>query len=179
MPGGRVSVREARPDERRGAADLTAAAYQEYAGHYGARWDGYLGTLRRTVETSAATHLVAELDGDLVGSVLLFMPGADAGYPGAPALTRPEVRFLAVAPGFRGRRIGEALMRAVCLHASAAGSTEVRLHTLEFMAAARDLYRRLGFMRAPETDVRSPMGAVAEGYRLALSHVTGNDRGTR
>jgi hypothetical protein len=36
------------------------------------------------------------------------------------------------------------------------------------MATAIDLYRRMGFVRAPELDFQPPGAELVEGFRLAL-----------
>src|SRR5262249_53170065 len=53
---------------------------------------------------------VAEREGSIVGSVLLFPPAADAYGGAAGNVDCPEVRLLAVAPDARGQGIGGALM---------------------------------------------------------------------
>jgi ribosomal protein S18 acetylase RimI-like enzyme len=56
------------------------------------------------------------------------------------------VHWVAVDPGHRGRRLGEALL-AAALHAmKARGHTEAFLNTNPALAAAVQLYERLGFV---------------------------------
>ncbi|MDQ2907557.1 MAG: GNAT family N-acetyltransferase [Chloroflexota bacterium] len=55
-------------------------------------------------------RIVAESEGAIVGSVLLYPPLAQA-YPGAEVgASWPEVRLLAVAPAARGQGVASALM---------------------------------------------------------------------
>lgn len=65
-----------------------------------------------------------------------------------------EVRMLAVAQAARRRGIAEALTRAAMLEAVRVGARGIVLSTLEAMTGAHRLYRRLGFVRAPDRDWR-------------------------
>src|SRR5690606_22036723 len=114
-------------------------------------------------------RIVAERDGGLVGSVLLFPPALDA-YGGAveAEIAWPEVRLLAVAPAERGRGVGTALVRECARRARRAGATALGLHTSGSMRIAIHLYERLGFVRAPRYDFRPPGGELVTAYRLDL-----------
>ena len=80
----------------------------------------------------------------------------------------PEVRLLAVAPAGRGRGVGEGLMRECVRRARARGAPILALHTTDMMRTAMRLYGRLGFVRAPELDVRVAPSLTVKGYRLDL-----------
>jgi ribosomal protein S18 acetylase RimI-like enzyme len=171
MTGGDLELGDARPGDRARIAELTVAAYREYAEILGPFWEGYRASIVATVgEPSAAEQRVAMLAGALVGSVLLYPAGAVwvAGVDGERILDAPEARLLAVAPEARGRGVGEALMRE-CIHrARAAGAGSITLHTMPMMAAAMRLYERLGFARDPALDFDPVPGATVDGYRLLL-----------
>jgi ribosomal protein S18 acetylase RimI-like enzyme len=49
------------------------------------------------------------------------------------------------------------------------GATELGLHTSRSMAAAMRMYRRMGFVRAPDHDFQPPGAELVEGYRLPLT----------
>ena len=116
----------------------------------------------------SAERFVAEVEGEVVGTVLLFPPAADA-YAGAIDRARwPEVRLLAVAPRWRGSGAAQALMDACVRRAREMGATALGLHTSRSLAAAVRLYRRMGFVRAPEHDFQPAGAEVVEGYRLDL-----------
>jgi ribosomal protein S18 acetylase RimI-like enzyme len=72
------------------------------------------------------------------------------------------MRMLAVKPGSRGRGHGILLTEACRRRAHDLEIGAIFLYTGTFMAAARRLYEKLGFKRAPEFD-RNP-GPIA--YRL-------------
>ena len=81
-------------------------------------------------------------------------------WPGGVA----SIRLLAVQPGSRGRGYGRLLTQACLNRARELQIHSIFLFTGTFMAAARRLYEKLGFKRAPEFD-RDP-GPIA--YRLDL-----------
>jgi GNAT superfamily N-acetyltransferase len=166
-----MTIREARPDDRDAIQVLTLAAYGEYAPRMPRYWDGYRRNILSTLaEPAPATQLVAEEDGALLGTVLLYptgivLPGAD---PGQPKRSWPEVRLLAVAPAARGRGVGAALMQECVRRARAWGAPALALHTTPMMAAAVRLYERLGFAPAHELDLEVAPGLIVSGYRLDL-----------
>ena len=165
-----VRVRSARDDERAAVRDVTLAAYDEYATIMpGPFWTGYRRHLASTLDAETpADRIVAEQNGVVVGSVLLFPPGADAYGKAAAGSTWPEVRLLAVVPEARGSGVGAALMDECVRRARRAGAAVLGLHTMDVMQAAVRMYARMGFVRAPERDV-DIQGVLVKGYRLDLA----------
>jgi ribosomal protein S18 acetylase RimI-like enzyme len=88
--------------------------------------------------------------GTLLGTVTWCPP--DSPYRELAGPDESEFRALAVAPAGRGRGIGEALVRHCIDLAEASGSVAIVISTAVWMASAHRLYRRLGFVRAPERD---------------------------
>lgn len=163
-------IRDARADERAAIAQLTLAAYAEYATIMAPdAWAGLAQAVRTALASDAAAErIVAEQDGALVGSVLLYPPQVDT-YHGALAPTSvPEVRLLAVAPHARGLGVGRALMHECIERARRAGATELGLHTSDSLRVAVHLYERLGFVRAPAYDFQPNGAEIVKGYRLPL-----------
>ena len=76
--------------------------------------------------------------------------------------------MLAVAPEARGKRIGEALVRACIERAMNDGARAVVLWSQPTMPAAHRLYERLGFVRAPERDQEDVRGFTRLVFRKSL-----------
>jgi GNAT superfamily N-acetyltransferase len=163
-----VTLREARPGDRDAIVDVTLAAYQEYATQMSI-WAPYRQNILATLANPRpATQLVAERDGTIVGTVLLY-PASPAGAAAAPGQGRwPEVRLLAVAPSARGQGVAHALMQECVRRAREAKADALTLHTMSAMRAALRLYTRMGFQPAPELDFQPAPGFTVNGYRLTL-----------
>jgi GNAT superfamily N-acetyltransferase len=165
-------IRDARADERAAIASLTLAAYAEYATVMApSAWAGLAQAVRTALATTDENveRIVAEHNGELVGSVLLYPPQVDM-YHGALAPTSaPEVRLLAVAPAERGQGVGRALMHECIERARRAGATELGLHTSDSLRVAVQLYERMGFVRAPEYDFQPDGAELVKAYRLLLA----------
>jgi GNAT superfamily N-acetyltransferase len=118
-----------------------------------------------------ADRIVAEQDGDLLGSVLLYPPAAKAYGSAGLSVAWPEVRLLAVVPAARGHGVGKALMEECIRRARGAGASALGLHTMDIMQAAMRMYEGMGFVRVPDNDFTPVPGVVVKGYRLDLVHI--------
>lgn len=166
-----VTIRDARPGDRETIHALTLTAYSELASVMAPdAWAGLDGAVRTAleVEGEGVERIVAERDGEIVGSVMLFAPAADA-YGGlAERASWPELRLLAVAPTARGAGVGQALVDECVRRARESGARELGLHTSESLRAAVRMYERMGFERAPEYDFRPEGAELVMAYRLPL-----------
>jgi ribosomal protein S18 acetylase RimI-like enzyme len=167
-----VSVRDARPADRDTIRALTLTAYSEFATVMTPRvWAGLDGTVRSAleVEGDGVERIVAERDGEIVGSVMLYAPSTNA-YAGVRVKQAgwPELRLLAVAPTARGAGVGRALVEECVRRARESGACELGLHTSDTLQAAVRMYERMGFVRAPEYDFRPGRGELVKAYRLPL-----------
>jgi ribosomal protein S18 acetylase RimI-like enzyme len=145
-----VTVRAAHTGEYDRVGTLTIAAYRTLPVDH--LWNGYDVEILDTAERAkAASILVADADGTVVGAVTYVgdssSPWSEWTEPG-----EAQFRLLAVDPSARGAGVGEALVRA-CLREASAADQRVVIHTTPWMAAARRMYERLGFVRRPERDV--------------------------
>jgi ribosomal protein S18 acetylase RimI-like enzyme len=172
MMGAEPRLRDAREDELDEVRALTRVAYAEFAEVMEpAAWVGLAGAVHEALrERRPGVHwIVAELEGRLVGSVMLYPPAVRAygGLTDEP-LAAPELRLLSVRPEARGTGIGEALVRECVRRAREMGAAELGLHTSRSMEAAIRMYERLGFERAPERDFQPPGAELVTGYRLPI-----------
>ena len=102
----------------------------------------------RKLRVNPEWFLVAEADGELVGTVM-------AGYEGH----RGWINYLAVAPGARRRGVGRALLAEAEQRLRAAGCPKINLQVRPDNPAAIAFYERIGF---------AVEGAVSLGKRLEL-----------
>jgi ribosomal protein S18 acetylase RimI-like enzyme len=162
-------IRDVRPDEYAAVGELVVDVYRTIIPGL----DEYADELRNVAERIHAGVLVwvAEEGGALAGTVS-HVPG-----PGPYAeFNDPHgagIRMLAVLPEFQGRGIGEALVQACLERARADGRERVYLDTTEWMEAARRLYERLGFARAPELDWEPATGVRLRKYVYELEQSPG------
>lgn len=116
----------------------------EYAAlpHTAGRWttmDADVAALPHPFVAPAGVLLIASADDEALGCGALI-----ALEPGVGELKRMYVR-----PDARGRGVGEALLRALLMHAGRLGFDRVRLDTAPELLAAQSLYRRYGFTAIP------------------------------
>lgn len=171
-------IRDARDDEREVMQSVTVAAYEEYAAVMSKPfWEEYRQHILMTLgKVESAERVVAEREGIVIGSVLLY-PSIAGIYPAPIRVDTdwPEVRLLAVAPEARGQGVGTALMDECEQRARSAGATILGLHTADMMQAAMRMYERRGFIRVPELDFYPGEGIHVKGYRRSLINHTDDE----
>jgi ribosomal protein S18 acetylase RimI-like enzyme len=159
-----TQIREAGAGELDEVENLVKAAYREFQLLMPeAVWSGWMDNIRETLQAPEGMVLVAEGQGRIQGAVK-FYPDASQAHQGQWPAGAASIRLLAVRPGSRGRGYGVRLTEACLGRARALKIDTIFLYTGTFMAAARHIYEKLGFQRAPEFD-RDP-GPIA--YRLDL-----------
>jgi ribosomal protein S18 acetylase RimI-like enzyme len=145
-----IEIRSARPEEFDRVGRLTVDAYRLLEVDH--LWGGYEAWILDTASRAAdAEILVAAADAKVVGAVTYVGDSRSA----SSEWTEPgeaQFRLLAVDAAARGQGIGEQLVRE-CLARAAATGQAICIHTTQWMPAARRMYDRLGFVRAPERDV--------------------------
>ena len=113
--------------------------------------------------------IVAEIDGELVGSVVLFPPKIKAYEGFGGVLEHAEIRMLAVPKSVRGRGVASALVTECINRTKLKGLRSIGLHTGEFMGNAIKLYEQFKFVRVPELDFEPANdGIIVKAFRLDL-----------
>ena len=157
-----IHIREAEAQELDEVENLVKTAYREFQPLMpAAAWDRWMDNIRETIHAPLGLLLVADHQGKIEGAVK-FYPDAAQSHLGQWPAGAASMRLLAVPPAHRGRGYGRLLTQACLNRARDLSIPTIFLYTGTFMAAARQLYEKLGFQRAPEFD-RDP-GPIA--YRL-------------
>lgn len=142
-------VRPARDEEYDAVGRLCVEAYD--AAHQLEPGSPYAATLvdaRGRADDSIV--LVAERDGELVGTVTICLPGSESREIGQE--DEVEFRFLAVAPQAWRTGVADALVRVVEEHAVEVGATTLAICVRDTNTGAAAMYERRGFTRVPERD---------------------------
>jgi ribosomal protein S18 acetylase RimI-like enzyme len=159
-----VTIREARAGELHEVEDLVKAAYQEFQPLMPeAAWQHWMANISEALRSEGGIVLVAEQAGRIAGAVTFF-PDAGQAHQGQWPPGAAAIRMLAVRPASRGKGYGSLLTQACLRRARKLKVMTIFLYTGAFMTAARHLYEKLGFQRAPEYD--GDPGPIA--YRLNL-----------
>jgi ribosomal protein S18 acetylase RimI-like enzyme len=159
-----INIREAGAEELDEVENLVKAAYREFQPLMpAAAWKRWMDNISETIHAPDGVLLVAG-DQDRIKGAVKFYPDAGQAHQGQWPAGAASIRLLAVAPASRGRGYGRLLTQACLDRARELSIPTIFLFTGTFMAAARQLYEKLGFKRAPEFD-RDP-GPIA--YRLDL-----------
>lgn len=163
--GQEILIREARPDELEAIAALVKTAYLEFQPLFPEKvWHAWLENIKRVIQAETGILLVAVDQHGEIHGVVKFYPDAGQAALGAWPPGAASMRILAVNPESRGKSYGTLLVEECVRRARAANISTIYLYTGPFMAAARHIYEKLGFQRAPEFD-KDP-GPIA--YRLDL-----------
>lgn len=158
-------IREIREEDHEAVGDLIVRAYDQV----GTFTDDYRSFLRAPEEwVEGVTDVfvcVTETTREVVGAVAFTLPGDPHFERFDPPVADAGFRFLAVDPETQGRGAGRALVARCVRAAEDHGCSRMVIHSMEFMSRAHRLYRRMGFSRRPDLDVRFPAGTA---YAFAL-----------
>ncbi|MFP4634725.1 MAG: N-acetyltransferase family protein [Nitriliruptoraceae bacterium] len=145
-----------RPAEAPRVGAITLASYDAF-GRIEGEYREFLGDPLQRLNGCTAL-LVAEVDGEVVGTVTFVLPG-DEQWEGRPTPDGDAgFRVLAVAEGHQGIGVGRRLVQACIDRASELGRHRLQIVSMAWMVRAHQLYRRMGFVRRPDLDVRFPGG---------------------
>jgi GNAT superfamily N-acetyltransferase len=184
-----IRIRNARPDEMETLGGLVQASYAEFESSYPPEsWQRYYSMLGEVAAHFERAEIVvaerlaspgsdASLDvpsswprdhpAQLIATVTFYPDGSLSGQGEWPQGWAGVLR-LAVLPGHRGLGVGRALVDECVRRCRDRGTQTLALHTTEWMAVARGMYERMGFIRDPAFDFIPRSGVYAFGYKLRL-----------
>ncbi len=145
-------LRDAAFEELDQIEHLVKKAYQEYEPllpDYA--WDAWMDSITEAILSWTGMLIVVEQHGEIRGAVKFYPDAAHAtmgNWPPGSGL----IRILAVDPRYRGQGYGTLLTQECLRRAQELKIPTIFLHTGKFMLAARHIYEKLGFRRAPEFD---------------------------
>ncbi|ALC90490.1 acetyltransferase [Bacillus sp. FJAT-18017] len=166
-----MNIRDAKKEELPLIRAQRLASYEEHSDKIPAdHWKALKKAISSEADQQQGVELiVAELGGEIAGSVALFPAKSDAYEGHLDELAHPEIRVLAVEKAFRGKGVGKALVLECIKRARAKGHVAIGLHTGSFMSDAMKLYEGLGFERQPEFDFEpAEDGIIVKAYQLKL-----------
>ncbi|TQF67183.1 GNAT family N-acetyltransferase [Rhodococcus spelaei] len=142
-----ITIRPVDPADFDAVAHLTVDTY--VGGGFVAESSNYVARLRDTAaRADQAEVVVAEMNGEVVGSVTIAEPGSP--FADVASTGELEFRMLAVSPDSRGKGAGSALVRHVLDAAYDRGLHAVVISTEPEMVDARRIYDRYDFTPAPD-----------------------------
>lgn len=166
----RAVIREARPEDDFAIGELLVEAYvTQYAKKLPevVYTDERKSALRDVASKRAiAKVLVAEVDGEVAGTVSLFPPGA----PGSEAWTpnTADLRHLATAVRYHGTGLARPLLEAAENLAREWKLDAIGLHVRRGAKGVAEMYQRRGFVRTPEGDLDYLPAVYLEAFLMRL-----------
>ena len=164
-----IIIRDALEHEQDTIAEVMIESYSQYKDNLTPeQWNGYRNSIYASAfHGTPYARLVAEIDGQIVGSAQLFRSSIEAyGNPNFN-VNLPFLRLIAVLPELRGKGIATMLIHEAGKRVLAIGEPTLYLHTSDMMESAIKLYERLGFERSYETDMINGDNIVVS-YKLNL-----------
>lgn len=164
-------LRDAMPNEIPSIRQQRVEAYQEYALLLPeAHWEALKKSILSEADLQKGVEIiVAESDGKILGSVVLFPPKIKAYEGFGDVLEHSEIRMLAVAPSSQGKGVASALVKECIIRTKNKGYPAIGLHTGEFMEGAIQLYTQFGFLHTPDHDFEPANdGIIVKAFRLNL-----------
>ena len=163
-------IRDAKTEELSFIREMRLQAYEEHAPKIPeAHWNALKKSILSDADSKPSIErMVAEIDGEIVGSVALFAPDKQV-YAGMldEELDYPELRMLAISSNARGKGVATALINECIKRSKEKGFREMGLHTADFMENAIKLYTHLGFERLPQFDFEPANdGIIVKAFRI-------------
>ena len=165
----RALIREARPEDDAAIGELLVDAYIT---QYAKKLPEVVYTEERkralrdvASKRAVASVLVAEVDGEVAGTVALFPPGAPDSEAWTP--NTADLRHLATAVRYHGTGLSRPLLDAAEDLARQWKVDAVALHVRKGNVGVARMYMQRGYVRTPEGDLVLPTVSL-EAYLLRL-----------
>lgn len=152
-----VTVRTASEADHPAIADILAEGYAPFA-ETAPLYHAWATTPKLWAQDATEVFVAVDDTDDVVGVVVLALAGTPLHATVDPPSNDAGFRLLAVAPHARGRGVARKLVQACLDTARAAGARRVGIFTMDYMATAKHLYERMGFVRRPDLDLEFPSG---------------------
>lgn len=167
--GSAIHIRDAEEKDQDAILKLMLDSYGQYEEFMpGDRWTEYAQSIKDSVyKEGPYARIIAELDGEIVGSLQMFLSSETAYGRPELGIHSPIVRLLATSPAARGKGIATELLKESARRSLALGADTLHLHTSDLMASAIRLYERLGFERALDKEMYNGE-ILVKCYRLQL-----------
>lgn len=167
----RLLIREAKKNEFYLLKKQRLASYSPYEEELSPKhWEMLKANVSADFDQQPGVEVfVAEIDGQLAGSVVLFPADSKAYEWDSKTIAYPEIRLLAVGTDFRSQGVGKALVEH-CIDISKIRKQQfIGLHTGSFMTHAIALYEKMGFEQLASLDyIPLNDGIVVKAFRLDL-----------
>lgn len=164
-------IREAKKNEFYLLKQQRLSSYKPYEEELSPKHWGMLkaNVSSDTDQQPGAEVFIAEINGQIAGSVVLFPAGSNAYEWSTEMLDYPEIRLLAVSTDFRSQGVGKALVEHCIDICKIRKQKMIGLHTGSFMKHAIDLYEKMGFERVASLDfIPLDDGIVVKAFRLDI-----------
>lgn len=168
MTSKQITVRPIQEADYDAVARITVDAYLS-AGYFDSAEYPYMRKIARVAERAAAAQMVvAEREGQVIGSATLALAGEE--WADIALADELEFRLLVVDPAVQRSGAGVAIVKHIIETArTLPGVNAVSLTTGDDWHGAHALYQKLGFTRASERDWVVPEnGKRLNVYRMAL-----------
>jgi len=146
-----MQIRPVRPEECDALGLITVEAYRRLEGR--TELGSYEDELRAVSARTTDCEVLVAVEGDVLLGGVTYVPNPDSTMSEFSDPDAAGVRMLAVHPCHQGAGVGRALMESCIASARAQNRRRIVLHSTPVMSIAQGLYRRLGFVPAPEMDV--------------------------
>lgn len=140
------------------AREVLVESYKQYKEKFDKieDYNEYLEQISNSLDnpTIAKVLVAKEQDGNVLGTLQIYLNSSDAYGKPELDINAPIVRLLGVHPNARGKGVARKLIQASIDFARDQRSPHLYLHTGEFMKDAIRLYETYGFKRSYDKDFK-------------------------